>query len=293
MRHSVEDQNSNTDSKIIYDYFDVTLKYQCDDDILSLTGPTDIAMREYQLGSGSVNYAANVAQTISGCLIEETHEIYDDNLQSWVAMTQSAYTWLVADPVDGAFDVNQAVSSTYVPFKDFRIKIVYTSKYSQKSASEQSVTDEFFLRIGHVCEHDTLTKNAEFADWTYIIWSTQVLEMRQPSYTQLNSKEGVCTLTAKLYLWNEGTQVWDDWASNWSGYTSNNNFVTTSVNSPSPTAAQLTIHYTDPTVTTNPSGTSLKPFKDYNFKITLEDENADNTCSSTIYQQQQQPCTLN
>jgi hypothetical protein len=42
MRQTVEDQNSNESESKIYDYFDVTLKYECDDDVLSLTGPTDI-----------------------------------------------------------------------------------------------------------------------------------------------------------------------------------------------------------------------------------------------------------
>ena len=130
-------------------------------------------MQEYDINSGSTqNYAANVAQTISGCLIEETHEIWDDNLQSWVPMVQGTFTWLVADPADGAFDVNQGVHADYTPYKDFLIKIQYTSKYSQKTEAERIVTDQYWLRIGHVCEHDTLTKNKEFADWLYIIWST-------------------------------------------------------------------------------------------------------------------------
>ena len=37
MRQTIADDNSNEDEWKIYDYFDVTLKYQCDDDVLSLT----------------------------------------------------------------------------------------------------------------------------------------------------------------------------------------------------------------------------------------------------------------
>ena len=42
MRQTVEDLNSGELESKIVDEFDVTLKYECDDDVLSLTGPTDI-----------------------------------------------------------------------------------------------------------------------------------------------------------------------------------------------------------------------------------------------------------
>ena len=50
MRQSISDPASNEDENIIYDYFDITLKYECDDDVLSLSGPTasnDIGFQEY------------------------------------------------------------------------------------------------------------------------------------------------------------------------------------------------------------------------------------------------------
>ena len=78
MRQTVADPNSNEEEWKIYDYFDVELKYECDDDVLSLTGPTDISTQEYQIGSGLQNYAANIAQTVTGCLIVEDHEIWDE-----------------------------------------------------------------------------------------------------------------------------------------------------------------------------------------------------------------------
>ena len=57
MRQTVADPESNEEEWKIYDNFDITLKYECDDDILTLGtsspySPTDIPFQEYQIGSG-------------------------------------------------------------------------------------------------------------------------------------------------------------------------------------------------------------------------------------------------
>ena len=151
--------------------------------------------------------------------------------------------------------------------------------------SATTVTDEFFLRIGDVCEHDTLTKNAEFADWTYIIWSTATVDTRTPSYTQMSDKRGICPLTAKLYFWNESTQLWDDSAATWDGYgQAANGFITTNSNPTSGVtsdSATMSVHFQSPTATP-----AVKPYFDIQVKITLEDERADNDCSATVFQQE-------
>jgi hypothetical protein len=90
----------------VVDDWDIEIKYECDDDVLNLT--SDITMQEYQIGLGAtVTYPANIAQSsgVAGCLIEETHEIWDDDKMSWQTMTAGAYTWLTANPVNGAFSV--------------------------------------------------------------------------------------------------------------------------------------------------------------------------------------------
>ena len=101
-------------------------------------------------------------------------------------------------------------------------------------------TDQYWLRIGDVCEHDTLTKNSEFGDWLYIIWSTQTVESRQPDYTQL--KVTTCPLTAKLYFFDETTNSWDDMTTLWPTYTTSNNFVDSSSDN-LPTASTFDIHF--------------------------------------------------
>ena len=98
------------------------------------------------------------------------------------------------------------------------------------------------VRIGDVCRYDVLTKVSEFDSWTYIIWSTQVTESRQPEYTQL--KAGTCPLDAKFYLFNTVTNEWDDYTTLWPTYGGalTNGFVATSNDNP-PTAATLTTHF--------------------------------------------------
>ena len=98
-------------------------------------------------------------------------------------MTTSAFPWLDSNPSDGQFDINQAWHLDYVPYKDFKVRIEYKSKYSQQAEEDMTKVDIYWLRIGDVCEQDTLTKDAEFPDWLYIIWSTQVNESRQPDFT--------------------------------------------------------------------------------------------------------------
>ena len=264
MRQTVEDPNSNESESKIFDNFDVTLKYECDDDVLTLTGPGDIPTQEYQLDSGVQTYAANIAQSVAGCLIVEDHEIWDEQLQSWVAMTTTDFTWLDSAPADGAFDVNQAWHADFVPYQDFLIRITYKSFYSQQSEADMIKTDQYWLRIGDVCEHDTLTKNSEFADWLFDIFSTRNADSKQPDYTQLASKVGTCPLTAKLYFHNDSNNDWDEMTTLWPTYTTHNDFIATSTDDP-PTAGTFKIHFIDPE--TYPA---VKPFKEWPFvKITL------------------------
>ena len=61
MRWKAVDDTSFNPQNVTYDYFDITIKYECFDDVLSLTGPTDIPFQEYQIGQGSTNFPANIA----------------------------------------------------------------------------------------------------------------------------------------------------------------------------------------------------------------------------------------
>ena len=267
MRQTVSDDASGEDDWIVYDYFDVTIEYECNGDVLSLSDATNTTYYEYQIDSGAVTWDANVAQTISGCNIDYTHEIWDETLQSWEPLLAADYEWLSADPASGSFDIDQAWSSTYVPWVDVTIRITYESTYSDED--DNSVSDQYVIRIGDVCRYDTLTKNSEFADWTYVIWSTQTSETLIPDYTQSNT---ACPLVATLLLFNEVTNTWVDSASAWNGYGGSNAFIAGSTSSVTSNVAQMTIDFQDPT-----SSPAAKPYVEWYAKITLEDQRSENS----------------
>jgi hypothetical protein len=106
MRQTVSDDASGEDDWIVYDYFDVTIEYECNGDVLSLSDATNTTYYEYQIDSGAVTWDANVAQTVSGCNIDYTHEIWDETLQSWEPLLAADYEWLSADPASGSFDID-------------------------------------------------------------------------------------------------------------------------------------------------------------------------------------------
>ena len=67
------------------------------------------------MGTGVLNYPANIIQDVAGCHIDYIHEIWDENLQSFVDFTKANQDWLVADPANGAFDINQADDPAFRP----------------------------------------------------------------------------------------------------------------------------------------------------------------------------------
>lgn len=76
LRMKVQDGYSTTATATVYDYFNVEIKYQCDDDVITLS--SDITMYVYSTSSGVASTInANFAQTISGCAINYKAEVYD------------------------------------------------------------------------------------------------------------------------------------------------------------------------------------------------------------------------
>jgi hypothetical protein len=72
---------------LIYDYFNVELKYECDDDVVSLT--SDINMYVYSTITGAYeNVSANFEQTISPCAMIYKAEIYKDLVTGTTALNQ-------------------------------------------------------------------------------------------------------------------------------------------------------------------------------------------------------------
>ena len=47
MRQTISDEASGEDDWIVYDYFDVTIQYECNTDVLSLADSTNTTYYEY------------------------------------------------------------------------------------------------------------------------------------------------------------------------------------------------------------------------------------------------------
>ena len=97
MRMKVQDYSSTTSTAIIYDCFNVELKYECDDDVVSLS--SDINMYVYSTITGAAEIvAANFAQTISPCAMIYKAEIYQDLVTGTTALNQpstsSTASWI-------------------------------------------------------------------------------------------------------------------------------------------------------------------------------------------------------
>jgi len=83
----VQDRSSTTSTALIYDYFNVELKYECDDDVVSLT--SDINMYVYStITRASETVAANFEQTKSSCEMLYKAEIYNDLVTGTTALNQ-------------------------------------------------------------------------------------------------------------------------------------------------------------------------------------------------------------
>jgi hypothetical protein len=182
----VQDGRSTTSTATIYDYFDITIKYECDDDVVSLT--SDIGLVVYSTSSGAAqDVNANFAQTISGCAMIYKCEVYDGTItggltalnqistattSSWIDVPTGGGTgnlaWATAF-VAGKLTINTA--TTFDPYKDFAVRITYTSKYSQKSDADRIKVESFIVRLtpSSTCIWNTLTKTADIPYWKYVV----------------------------------------------------------------------------------------------------------------------------
>lgn len=106
-------------------------------------------------------------------------------------------------------NLSPAASYTYDPFKDYAVRITYTSKYSQKSEAERTKVESYIVRLtpSKVCIWDSLKKSSEITDWRYIVKVDSTAEIRQPVWTRTVSS---CKIYQKLYFYDEPSKTWID-----------------------------------------------------------------------------------
>jgi len=183
----VQDYYSTTSTAIVYDNYSITIKYECDDDVVTLTA--DERMYVYSTRNGvAETISAKFAQSIATCEMIYKAEVLDltltgstalnqpsiDMTNSWTDITLAGTGDLAWRTGFNAGALTIQTSTSYDPYKDYTIRITYTSKYSQKSEAERTKVEEFTLRLtpSSACIWNILTKTGEIAPWEYIVSNT-------------------------------------------------------------------------------------------------------------------------
>jgi hypothetical protein len=191
----VQDYYSTTSTAIVYDSYSITIKYECDDDVVMLS--SDKSMYVYSTITGAAEtIAANFVQSIATCAIIYKAEVQDLTLtgstalnqpsttmtNSWTDITSSGTGDLAWRTGFSAGALTIQTSTTYDPYKDYTIRITYTSKYSQKSEAERTKVEEFTLRLtpSNACIWNTLTKTGEISNWLYIVTDPSTAASKSP-----------------------------------------------------------------------------------------------------------------
>ena len=273
----VQDYYSTTATAIVYDTYSITIKYECDDDVVTLT--SDKTMYVYSTITGAAEtITANFAQSIATCEMIYKAEVSNLTLtgstalnQPSTAMTNSWTDITTAGTGDLAWRTGFSAgaltiqtSTTYDPYKDYTLRITYTSKYSQKSEAERTKVEEFTLRLtpSSACIWNTLTKSGEIAPWLYTVSTTSVADSKTPS---INRSVSNCKYYQKLYFFNDSTNLWVDYSTATANYPFVTSF-TDGINTADTDVGKLTI-----TATRTMATQYWKPFKIYKVKITLDD----------------------
>ena len=132
----VSDPNSSATNATIYDYWDLTIIYECDTDVLSVGSEKTLYV--YQTGSGDESIIENVSQTVAGCKILYTAHIYQEGFTSNTGLNKidanTTAKWVSLPPAAGYADLqfvksftaatgtlvlNHAKDGSYDPYKDY------------------------------------------------------------------------------------------------------------------------------------------------------------------------------
>jgi hypothetical protein len=217
LRMVVQDHYSKTASAIIYDYFNVQIRYECDTDSVTLS--QDMTRFIYLTGSGPSEFDANNwNQQVTGCAMEFVFDVWNTDSLSWVDLSSVSSTANADYPWATAFALGKITvedATTYAAPKEFKVRVTYTSLYSK--VSSRSINDEFFIRLtstgsgsgggagGGPCDENIITKSAEVPYWLYTVSGTSTAVSKTGTLAKtINS----CLLTQYLYVFDEAGNNW-------------------------------------------------------------------------------------
>jgi len=123
----VQDYYSTTSTAIVYDSYSIEIKYECDDDVVTLS--SNISMYVYSTITGSAEtIAANFAQSVGTCAMIYKAEVLDTTLTGSTALNQ-----LSTSTTNSWIDITSSGTGDLAwrtGFRDYTVRITYTSKYS-------------------------------------------------------------------------------------------------------------------------------------------------------------------
>jgi hypothetical protein len=109
------------------------------------------------------------------------------------------------DTATGQLTVS-STSTTYAPYTEIELQVVYTSVYVKLDNPVRSVTDEFKLIVKASCNDNTLTLGTPLSDVEYYLGEGN--RNFQIAYTT-SIATNACPLSASLYILNDSTQAFD------------------------------------------------------------------------------------
>ena len=170
---------SYTDTATSYDYFDVTITYECDADTLALS--TQIGQWIYIMDASPSTKDYMPTQGVSGCAWTMACEKWRESDYTWVAVSDPPFN--ACDKTNGIiveYDASDSGFDSYRPETTFQYRVVFTSTYS-KQASWQ-VIDEFTVTFRDACYNLNVGLTTGVSDFTYRVESGAAQVTKTPVF---------------------------------------------------------------------------------------------------------------
>ena len=162
---------STRSDAIAEEQFTIRFYDACMDNALSIS--SQLADATFQVhASNTATYTPSISQSVSGCSLTATCEIYDTSKDAWVGCQSGGYAdtstfFYSFNSVSGAYVVQYTVSaytSYYsAPYSDHDYDVRITLEDPYSFAETKSVSDTFTLTISYVCALDALTLGTDLA----------------------------------------------------------------------------------------------------------------------------------
>lgn len=200
IRVKTEDPYSIQSSNPVYQTFDVTFNYQCQDDYFTLSGVT---LQSFYLGQANMNIALGMSHYRTNCAYAYNQYVWNNQTSAWDAITTADFYRSQTDN-QLTIGVASASYSLYRPEKYYKIKVVWSSTYSEQPTG--SAEEEFWIRIYDPCFTNTISLTSQLSDAVYSVSSNYATYTPSVSSAVATS---TCPLTATCEIYTESKRAWE------------------------------------------------------------------------------------